>query len=190
MNDDFIENDYQISLSVKRLLELWDKNLFDKFELGTFKGLSQIHSYMFKDVFNFNGQIRKVNISKNNFMFCLTRYLEQNLKLVDSMKQNTFDQIIDKYVEMNICHPYREGNGRSTRLWLDQILKKQLKVVVNWTNISKEVYFLAMYKSTTDSSSLKLLIQNNLTTKINDRNIYIKSIIKSYEYEGFKVDIN
>ncbi|WP_347938278.1 cell division protein [Mycoplasma feriruminatoris] len=107
MNDDFIENDYQISLLVKRLLELWDKNLFDKFELGTFKGLSQIHSYMFKDVFNFNGQIRKVNISKNNFMFCLTRYLEQNLKLVDSMKQNTFDQIIDKYVEMNICHPFR-----------------------------------------------------------------------------------
>lgn len=189
MKSNFIEEEFEINLSVKHLLELWDKNLLNKFEIGTFKGLSQIHSYIFKDVFDFNGQIRNVNISKNNTMFCLVRYLKQNLELVDNMKQDTFDQIIDKYVEMNICHPFREGNGRSMRLWLDLILKKQLNVVVNWTNINKDDYLLAMTNSLIDSTNLKLLIKNNLTDKINDRSLYIKSVIKSYEYEGFKIDI-
>ena len=167
-----------------KALELFDSKKINDFEVGTFKGLSQIHRYLFEDVYSFAGEIRKVNIAKGNFRFASVLYLEDILKKIDNMPQDNFDNIISKYVEMNVAHPFREGNGRSSRIWLDMILKNNLNKVVDWSKINKEDYLLAMERSPIKDTEIKLLIENALTDKINDRAVYMKGIDKSYEYEG------
>ncbi|WP_434325693.1 protein adenylyltransferase Fic [Mycoplasma leachii] len=189
MKENFVEEEHEIELSKKRCEELWDKGIINTFEVGTWKGLQQIHKYVFQDVFDFAGQMRKVNISKGDFMFAPLLFLDENLKKINEMPENTFDQIIDKYVEMNICHPFREGNGRSTRIWLDLILKTRLNLVVNWEFIDKYSYLSAMVRSTINPTELKELLKKHLTDKINDRTTYMKGIAKSYEYEGYKINI-
>ncbi|HBP12591.1 MAG TPA: cell filamentation protein Fic [Firmicutes bacterium] len=168
-----------------KALELFDSKKINDFEVGTFKGLSQIHRYLFEDVYSFAGEIRKVNIAKGNFRFASVLYLEDILKKIDNMPQGNFDNIISKYVEMNVAHPFREGNGRSTRIWLDMILKNNLNKVVDWSKINKEDYLLAMERSPIKDTEIKLLIENALTDRINDRAVYMKGIDVSYEYEGY-----
>ncbi len=168
-----------------KALELFDSKKINDFEVGTFKGLSQIHRYLFEDVYSFAGEIRKVNIAKGNFRFASVLYLEDILKKIDNMPQDNFDNIISKYVEMNVAHPFREGNGRSTRIWLDMILKNNLNKVVDWSKINKEDYLLAMERSIIKDTEIKLLIENALTDRINDRAVYMKGIDVSYEYEGY-----
>lgn len=168
-----------------KALELFDSKKINDFEVGTFKGLSQIHRYLFEDVYSFAGEIRKVNIAKGNFRFASVLYLEDILKKIDNMPQGNFDNIISKYVEMNVAHPFREGNGRSTRIWLDMILKNNLNKVVDWSKINKEDYLLAMERSPIKDIEIKLLIENALTDRINDRAVYMKGIDVSYEYEGY-----
>ncbi len=168
-----------------KALELFDTNKIEEFEVGTYKGLSDIHKFLFDDIYYFAGKIRKENIAKGNFRFASSLYLNDVLNRIDSMPQNTFDEIIKKYVEMNIAHPFREGNGRSTRIWLDMILKKELNKVVDWNKVNKEDYLLAMERSPIKDTEIKLLIQNALTDKINDRQIFMKGIDISYQYEGF-----
>ena len=168
-----------------KALELFDSKKINDFEVGTFKGLSQIHRYLFEDVYSFAGEIRKVNIAKDNFRFASVLYLEDILKKIDNMPHDNFDNIISKYVEMNVAHPFREGNGRSTRIWLDMILKNNLNKVVDWSKINKEDYLLAMERSPIKDIEIKLLIENALTDRINDRAVYMKGIDVSYEYEGY-----
>ena len=168
-----------------KALELFDSKKINDFEVGTFKGLSQIHRYLFEDVYSFAGKIRKVNIAKGNFRFASVLYLEDILKKIDNMPQDNFDNIISKYVEMNVAHPFREGNGRSTRIWLNMILKNNLNKVVDWSKINKEDYLLAMERSPIKDTEIKLLIENALTDRINDRAVYMKGIDVSYEYEGY-----
>ena len=168
-----------------KALELFDSKKINDFEVGTFKGLSQIHRYLVEDVYSFAGEIRKVNIAKGNFRFASVLYLEDILKKIDNMPQDNFDNIISKYVEMNVAHPFREGNGRSTRIWLDMILKNNLNKVVDWSKINKEDYLLAMERSPIKDTEIKLLIENALTDRINDRAVYMKGIDVSYEYEGY-----
>jgi len=168
-----------------KALELFDSKKINDFEVGTFKGLSQIHRYLFEDVYSFAGEIRKVNIAKGNFRFASVLYLEDILKKIDNMPQDNFDNIISKYVEMNVAHPFREGNGRSTRIWLDMMLKNNLNKVVDWSKINKEDYLLAMERSPIKDTEIKLLIENALTDRINDRAVYMKGIDVSYEYEGY-----
>lgn len=168
-----------------KALELFDSKKINDFEVGTFKGLSQIHRYLFEDVYSFAGEIRKVNIAKSNFRFASVLYLEDILKKIDNMPHDNFDNIISKYVEMNVAHPFREGNGRSTRIWLDMILKNNLNKVVDWSKINKEDYLLAMERSPIKDTEIKLLIENALTDRINDRAVYMKGIDVSYEYEGY-----
>lgn len=168
-----------------KALELFDSKKINDFEVGTFKGLSQIHRYVFEDVYSFAGEIRKVNIAKGNFRFASVLYLEDILKKIDNMPQDNFDNIISKYVEMNVAHPFREGNGRSSRIWLDMILKNNLNKVVDWSKINKEDYLLAMERSPIKDTEIKLLIENALTDRINDRTVYMKGIDTSYEYEGY-----
>ena len=168
-----------------KALELFDSKKINDFEVGTFKGLSQIHRYLFEDVYSFAGEIRKVNIAKGNFRFASVLYLEDILKKIDNMPHDNFDNIISKYVEMNVAHPFREGNGRSTRIWLDMILKNNLNKVVDWSKINKEDYLLAMERSPIKDTEIKLLIENALTDRINDRAVYMKGIDISYEYEGY-----
>ena len=168
-----------------KALELFDTNKIEEFEVGTYKGLSDIHKFLFDDIYYFAGKIRKENIAKGNFRFASSLYLNDVLNRIDSMPQNTFDEIIKKYVEMNIAHPFREGNGRSTRIWLDMILKKELNKVVDWNKVNKEDYLLAMERSPIKDTEIKLLIQNALTDKINDRQIFMKGIDISYQYEGY-----
>lgn len=168
-----------------KALELFDSKKTNDFEVGTFKGLSQIHRYLFEDVYSFAGEIRKVNIAKGNFRFASVLYLEDILKKIDNMPHDNFDNIISKYVEMNVAHPFREGNGRSTRIWLDMILKNNLNKVVDWSKINKEDYLLAMERSPIKDTEIKLLIENALTDRINDRAVYMKGIDVSYEYEGY-----
>ena len=166
-------------------LELFDTNKIDEFEIGTFKGLSCIHKYLFDDIYSFAGKIRKENIAKGNFRFASCMYLEDILHKIDNMPQDTFENIIKKYVEMNIAHPFREGNGRSTRIWLDLILKKELNKVIDWSKVNKEDYLLAMERSPVKDLEIRLLLQNALTDKINDRQVFMKGIDSSYEYEGY-----
>lgn len=168
-----------------KALELFDSKKINDFEVGTFKGLSQIHRYLFEDVYSFAGEIRKVNIAKGNFRFASVLYLEDILKKIDNMPHDNFDNIISKYVEMNVAHPFREGNGRSTRIWLDMILKNNLNKVVDWSKINKEDYLLAMERSPIKDTEIKLLIENAFTDRINDRAVYMKGIDVSYEYEGY-----
>ena len=168
-----------------KALELFDTNKIDEFEIGTFKGLSCIHKYLFDDIYSFAGKIRKENIAKGNFRFASCMYLEDILHKIDNMPQDTFENIIKKYVEMNIAHPFREGNGRSTRIWLDLILKKELNKVIDWSKVNKEDYLLAMERSPVKDLEIRLLLQNALTYKFNDRRVFMKGIDSSYEYEGY-----
>ena len=170
-----------------RALELFENNKLGEFEVGTFKGLSEIHKYLFSDVYDFAGKLRTENISKNNFRFASSMYLKEALKKIDNMPQSNFDEIIEKYVEMNIAHPFREGNGRSTRIWLDMILKKEIGKVVDWSKINKQDYLLAMERSPIKNTEIKFLLQNALTNKINDREVYMKGIDASYNYEGYNL---
>lgn len=168
-----------------KALELFDTNKIDGFEVGTFKGLSDIHRYLFGEIYSFAGNVRKENIAKGNFRFASSMYLEDVLNRIDNMPQKNFDDIIKKYVEMNIAHPFREGNGRSTRIWLDLILKKELNKVIDWSKINKEDYLLAMERSPVRDLEIRLLLQDALTDKINDRQVFMKGLDTSYEYEGY-----
>ena len=170
-------------LSKKRAKELWDLGLIDKFEVGTFKSLKDIHAYLFQDVFDFAGKIRTVNISKGNFRFAPLLFLESNLAIIEKMPESTFDEIIDKYVEMNVAHPFREGNGRATRIWLDLILKKNLSKRIDWDKIDKFAYLSAMERSVVNTLEIKHLLKSALTDKIDDREVFMKGIDKSYLYE-------
>lgn len=162
---------------------LFGSTFIDSIEVGTAKGLQQIHAYLFGGLYNFAGQIRQKNISKGGFQFAVSRFLGDTLKQIEEMPETTLNEIVDKYVEMNIAHPFMEGNGRSARIWLDLILKKQLKKCVDWSKISKTDYMNAMMQSPTNSDVLKNLIKNALTNKINDREMYMKGIDYSYYYE-------
>lgn len=174
-------------LSKTRALELYDTGLLDTFEVGTFKGLAAIHKYLFGDVYEFEGQMRTVNIAKGNFRFAPVMYLRPALESIDAMPQSSFDEIIEKYVEMNVAHPFREGNGRSTRIWLDAILKKELHQVIDWSRVDKGDYLLAMERSPVKDVEIKALLRAALTEKINDREVYMKGIDASYHYEGYHV---
>jgi len=162
---------------------LFESSFIDSIEVGTIKGLQQIHAYLFGGLYDFAGQIRQKNISKGGFQFAISRFLGETLKQIEAMPETTFEEIIDKYVEMNIAHPFMEGNGRSTRIWLDLILKKRLKKCVDWSQISKRDYMEAMKQSPVNSNTLKTLLKNALTDKINDREIFMKGIDYSYYYE-------
>ena len=168
-----------------KTLELFDTKKIDDFEVGTFKGLADIHRYLFGEIYNLAGEMRKENIAKGNFRFVSCMYLEDALNKIDNMPQDTFENIIKKYVEMNIVHPFREGNGGSARIWLDLILKKELKKVVDWSKVNKEDYLLAMERSPVKDLEIRLLIQNALTDEINNRQVFMKGIDTSYEYEGY-----
>ena len=172
-------------ITKKKALELFDKKIIENFEIGTFKGLQEIHKYLFQDIYYFAGKIRDENISKGNFRFAPVMYLKEALKNIDKMPQKTFDEIIEKYVEMNIAHPFREGNGRSARIWLDRIFIKELGKVVDWSKIDKNDYLLAMERSPIKDTEIKILLKEALTDKINDRTIYMKGIDASYYYEGY-----
>ena len=185
-----ITNEVELSMEEERItklkaLELFDTKKINEFEVGTFEGLSKIHEFLFSDIYNFAGKIRKDNIAKGNFRFASALYLKDVLSKIDDMPQKSFDDIVKKYVEMNIAHPFREGNGRSTRLWLDMILKKELQKVVDWSKIDKEEYLLAMERSPVKDTEIKLLLESALTNNINDRTVYMKGIDISYQYEGY-----
>ena len=166
---------------------LFEAGILDTLTPGTFETLCAIHKYLFEDIYDFAGKMRDVNISKGNFRFAPVMYLEQALKHIDKMPQSTFDEIVEKYVEMNIAHPFREGNGRSTRIWLDQILKKELKQVIDWSKVDKEDYLLAMERSPIRDIEIKYVLKQALTDKIHDREIYMKGIDHSYYYEGYMI---
>lgn len=172
-------------ISKTKALELFKKGLLNDLEAGTFDSLSKIHKYLFDEIYDFAGEIRNVNIAKGIFRFAPVIYLETALKNIDKMPQSTFDEIIEKYVEMNVAHPFREGNGRSTRIWLDLILKKQLGKVVDWSSVDKEDYLLAMERSPIKDIEIKVLLKQALTDKINNREVYMKGIDASYHYEGY-----
>lgn len=174
-------------LSKKKAAELFESGYLDKLEPGTFETLCEIHKYLFQDIYDFAGKIRDVNIAKTNFRFASVMYLEAALENINKMPQSTFDEIIEKYVEMNVAHPFREGNGRSTRIWLDLILKKKLNLVVDWSEVDKEDYLLAMERSPVKDIEIKVILKQALTDKINDREIYMKGIDHSYYYEGYTV---
>lgn len=172
-------------ISKLKALKLFDTNEMENIEVGTFEGLSKIHKFLFEDIYSFAGKIRKENIAKGNFRFASCMYLEDVLKKIDDMPQTSFEDIIKKYVEMNIAHPFREGNGRSTRIWLDMILKKELNKVVDWSKVDKEDYLLAMERSPVKDTEIRLLLQNALTDKVKDRLVFMKGIDTSYQYEGY-----
>ena len=159
--------------------------MLEKLEAGKFQTLCEIHKYLFDDIYDFAGKIRTVNLSKGNFRFAPLMYLEAAIENVDKMPQNTFDEIVEKYVEMNIVHPFREGNGRSMRIWLDMMLKKQIGQVVDWSKIEKEDYLMAMERSPIKDIEIKYILKAALTDQINDREVYMKGIDHSYYYEGY-----
>ena len=172
--------------SKSKAYALFESSLIDNIEVGTVKGLQQIHAYLFGGLYDFAGQIRTVNIAKGGFQFAMAQFLPQTLATIEQMPETNFEEIADKYVEMNIAHPFREGNGRATRIWLDLILKKQLQKCVDWSKIDKNDYLNAMQKSVADSSDIKRLLQSALTDKINDRETFMKGIDYSYYYEQEK----
>ncbi|WP_017295704.1 protein adenylyltransferase Fic [Geminocystis herdmanii] len=185
-----ITNQVELAKAEEKISKPKAKQLFDsgditKVEVGTFAGLAFIHGYLFGDVYDFAGQIRKVNIAKGNFRFAPVMYLEQSLKHIDNMAHGSFDEIIEKYVEMNIAHPFREGNGRASRIWLDVMLKTAIKQVIHWNLVDKEDYLSAMQRSVVKDVEIKVLLQQALTDKINDRVIFMKGIDVSYFYEGY-----
>lgn len=174
-------------ISKKKALEMFETGFLNSLEVGTYKALSKIHDYLFGEIYEFAGKVCDVNIIKGNFRFAPVIYLEVALQNVEKMPQSTFDDIIEKYVEMNIAHPFRESNGRSMRIWLDNILKKKLKKVVDWSRINKEDYLLAMERSPIKDVEIKVLLKAALTNKINDRDVYLNGIDASYHYEGYYV---
>ena len=185
-----INNSNELALEEERItkinaLKLYDTNKISEIEIGTFKGLSEIHKILFDDIYYFAGKIRKENIAKGNFRFASVLYLNDILLKINDMPQNTFDEIIKKYVEMNIAHPFREGNGRSTRIWLDMILKRELNKVIDWSKIDRSDYLLAMERSPIKDTEIKLLLESALTDRVNDRTVYMKGIDASYQYEGY-----
>ena len=172
-------------ISKKKALALFENGMLDKLEAGTFSALQTIHQYLFEEIYDFAGKIRTVNISKGNFRFVPVMYLQAALDNIDKMPQSTFDEIVEKYVEMNIAHPFREGNGRSMRIWLDLIFKAELQKVVDWSKIDKEDYLLAMERSPIRDIEIKYILKNALTDEINSREVYMKGIDHSYYYEGY-----
>ena len=172
-------------ISKKKAIELFENGILDKLEAGKFASLKAIHKYLFEDIYNFAGELRTVNISKGNFRFAPLMYLEAALANIDKMPQSNFEEIIEKYVEMNIAHPFREGNGRSTRIWLDCILKKEIGKVVDWSQVDKEDYLLAMERSQIKDIEIKHILKKALTDDINSREVYMKGIDHSYYYEGY-----
>ncbi|HHL0973940.1 TPA: protein adenylyltransferase Fic [Bacillus cereus] len=184
-----INNIAELSRAEERLSKIRAKQLFetgkiDTFEVGTFKGLSKIHGYLFQDVYDFAGEMRNVNIAKGGFQFAPRIFLEQSLAYIDNLPHNTFDEIIDKYSDMNVAHPFREGNGRSTRIWLDCMLKKKLGKIVDWNLIDKDEYLNAMIRSHVSTGELKYLVQNCLTDDLSKESFF-KGIDASYYYEGY-----
>ena len=172
-------------ISKQKAKQLFDSGDIANVEVGTFKGLAFIHAYLFDEIYHFAGKIREVNIAKGDFRFAPLMYLEQSLKHIDGMPQSNFDEIIEKYVEMNIAHPFREGNGRTTRIWLDLILKQEIKQVVDWNCVDKEEYLSAMQRSVVKDIEIKHLLKQALTDKIDDRALFMKGIDVSYYYEGY-----
>ena len=172
-------------ISKKKAAQLFDRKLLDTFDVGTFAGLAAIHKYLFEDIYDFAGELRTVNLAKGNFRFAPLMYLQAALENIDKMPQSNFDEIVEKYVEMNIAHPFREGNGRSTRIWLDHILKNEIGKVVDWNKIDKEDYLLAMERSPIKDVEIKVLLKGALTDEINSRDTFMKGIDNSYYYEGY-----
>ena len=170
-------------LSKRRAIELWDKGFINDFEVGTYKGLQEIHGFLFQDIFDFAGKTRDVNLSKGNFRFANLLYLESNLAIIERMPEGSFDEIIEKYVEMNVAHPFREGNGRATRIWLDLMLKKNLNKCIDWTMVDRADYLSAMERSPVNSLEIKHLLKNALTDRVDDRGVYLRGIQQSYVYE-------
>ena len=174
-------------ISKRKAVEMFESGYLESLEAGTFEGLAKIHKYLFDEIYDFAGEVRKVNISKGNFRFAPLMYLDTALQSIDKMPQSTFDEIVEKYVEMNVAHPFREGNGRSTRIWLDLMLKKEIGYVVDWSKVDKEDYLLAMERSPIKDIEINFLLKNSLTDNVNDREIYMKGIDHSYYYEGYYV---
>ncbi len=172
-------------ISKKKAMELFEKGILDSLPSGRFSTLQTIHRYLFEDIYEFAGEIRTVNLAKGNFRFAPLMYLRAALENIEKMPQTTFDEIVEKYVEMNIAHPFREGNGRSTRIWLDHILKTEIQQVVDWSKIGKEDYLLAMERSPIKDIEIKYLVKTALTDEINSREVYMKGIDHSYYYEGY-----
>lgn len=172
-------------ISKKKAVELFENNILDILEVGKFSTLETIHKYLFEDIYDFAGKLRNVNIAKGNFRFASIIYIEEALKNIDKMPQSNFDEIIEKYVEMNVAHPFRKGNGRSTRIWLDHILKNEIGKVIDWSKVDKEDYLLAMERSPIKDLEIKYLLKNALTDEINSREVYMKGIDHSYYYEGY-----
>ena len=174
-------------ISKQKAVEMFESGYLESLEAGTYESLAMIHKYLFDEIYDFAGEIRKVNISKVNFRFAPLMYLDAALQSIDKMPQSTFDEIVEKYVEMNVAHPFREGNGRSTRIWLDLMLKKEIRYIVDWSKVDKEDYLLAMERSPIKDIEIKFLLKNALTDNVNDRGIYMKGIDYSYYYEGYYV---
>ncbi len=174
-------------LSKRKAVELYDTGFLDRLEAGKFSALSAIHEYLFGEIYDFAGKVRTVNLAKGNFRFAPVMYLRAALEHIDAMPQGTFDEIVEKYVEMNIAHPFREGNGRSTRIWLGLLLKKELGRVVDWSRVDKDDYLLAMERSPIKDLEIKFLLKEALTDDIHNREVYMKGIDASYHYEGYTV---
>ena len=174
-------------ISKKKAVELFGNAYLDNYKTGTYEMLAAIHQYLFDEIYNFAGKVRTVNLAKGNFRFASVMYLQAALENIEKMPQSTFDEIIEKYVEMNIAHPFREGNGRSTRIWLDLILKKELHMVIDWSLVDKEDYLLAMERSPIKDIEIKHILKQALTDKIDDREVYMKGIDHSYYYEGYVI---
>lgn len=172
-------------ISKKKAVKLFESGILDTLPAGKFSTLQKIHEYLFSDIYDFAGKVRSVNIAKGNFRFAPLMYLEASLTNIDNMPQSTFDEIIEKYVEMNVAHPFREGNGRSTRIWLDHILKTEINQVIDWSKVDKEDYLLAMERSPIKDVEIKALLKNALTDEIDSRENYMKGIDHSYYYEGY-----
>ena len=172
-------------ISKTRAVELFETNFLSKLDAGTFTALSKIHAFLFSDIYDFAGKVRTVNIAKGNFRFAPLMYLNTALENIEKMPQSTFDEIVEKYVEMNVAHPFREGNGRATRIWLDHILKNEIGMVVDWSLVDKEDYLLAMERGPIKDIEIKHLLKGALTDKVNDRQVFMKGIDTSYHYEGY-----
>ena len=172
-------------ISKQKAKQLFETGDIDTIQIGTFLGLSFIHHYLFDDIYSFAGKIRDVNIAKGNFRFASVMYLSQSLAYIDAMPHSNFDEIIEKYVEMNIAHPFREGNGRATRIWLDLMLQKEIKHIIDWNHVDKETYLSAMERSVVKDIEIKFLLKNALTDTINDRTLFMRNIDISYYYEGY-----
>lgn len=178
-------NKAEEKISKQRAKQLFESGAIDKIKVGSFAGLKQIHKYLFRDVYDFAGKLREVNIAKGTFRFAPLMYLKQSLRHIDKMPQSTFDEIIEKYVEMNVAHPFREGNGRAMRIWLDLILKQEIKKVVDWDKVDKDDYLSAMERSTAKDVEIKQLLKKALTRRIKSRELFMKGIDISYAYEGY-----